>query len=98
MKKKLLLVVLCLLSVSVFAQTKKKAPAKKPTIITKATNTPPPVTVDTIKNKPQAAAANKPAEPAKPFDRPVDGYYKKVDVINARVTPYANLREADVVM
>jgi len=97
MKKKLLLVVLCLLSVSVFAQTKKKAPVKKPAKITKATNTPAPVTVDTTKNKP-AAALNKPAEPAKPFERPVDGYYKKLDVMNARVTPYANLREADVVM
>ena len=36
------------------------------------------------------------ATPAKPFDRPLDGYYKKTDILNARVTPYANIREADV--
>jgi gliding motility associated protien GldN len=34
---------------------------------------------------------------AKPFERPIDGYYKKANILSARVTPYANLREADVV-
>lgn len=29
--------------------------------------------------------------------RPLDGYYEKKDIVNARVTPYANLREGDVV-
>ncbi len=33
----------------------------------------------------------------KPFERPLDGYYKKANILSARVTPYANLREADVV-
>ncbi len=33
----------------------------------------------------------------KPFERPLDGYYKKTNILSARVTPYANLREADVV-
>lgn len=28
--------------------------------------------------------------------RPVDGYYEKTNILSARVTPYANLREADV--
>jgi gliding motility associated protien GldN len=28
--------------------------------------------------------------------RPLDGYYKKTDITNARVTPYPNLREGDV--
>ncbi|QXV65453.1 gliding motility protein GldN [Mucilaginibacter sp. 21P] len=32
----------------------------------------------------------------KPFDRPLDGYYKKNNILSAKVTPYANLREADV--
>jgi gliding motility associated protien GldN len=32
----------------------------------------------------------------KASERPVDGYYKKDNIINARVTPYANLRESDV--
>jgi len=102
MKKNLLLVVLCLLSVSVFAQkTKKKtSPAKKPAAkIAKPAGKPGGVTVDTIKNKMTVAAPAKPnAAPAKPFDRPADGYYVKNDVMNARVTPYASLREADVVM
>ena len=31
-----------------------------------------------------------------PVDRPVDGYYKKTNILNAKVTPYANLRELDV--
>lgn len=29
-------------------------------------------------------------------DKPVDGYYQKSNILNARVSPYANLREADV--
>jgi gliding motility associated protien GldN len=29
-------------------------------------------------------------------EAPLDGYYKKDNLLNARVTPYANLREADV--
>ncbi|WP_342645781.1 gliding motility protein GldN [Mucilaginibacter sp. CSA2-8R] len=33
----------------------------------------------------------------KPFERPLDGYYKKANILSARVTPYANLREADVI-
>ncbi|WP_345948565.1 MULTISPECIES: gliding motility protein GldN [unclassified Mucilaginibacter] len=37
------------------------------------------------------------AKKAKPFERPMDGYYKKANILSARVTPYANLREADVV-
>ncbi|MEO8796065.1 MAG: gliding motility protein GldN [Daejeonella sp.] len=31
-----------------------------------------------------------------PADRPVDGYYKKTNILSAKVTPYANLRESDV--
>ncbi len=37
------------------------------------------------------------AKKVKPFERPLDGYYKKANILSARVTPYANLREADVV-
>ena len=33
-----------------------------------------------------------------PADRPVDGYYKKTNILSARVTPYANLRESDVML
>lgn len=31
-----------------------------------------------------------------PVDRPVDGYYKKTNILDAKVTPYAHLRELDV--
>lgn len=31
-----------------------------------------------------------------PVDRPVDGYYKKTNILSAKVTPYASLRELDV--
>lgn len=32
----------------------------------------------------------------KPAERPVDGFYKKTNILNARVSPYASLRESDV--
>ena len=32
----------------------------------------------------------------KPAERPVDGFYQKTTVLNARVSPYASLRESDV--
>ncbi len=92
MKKRILIIVLCLACVTAFAQKrKKKAPAKKPA---RTTQTAPAsagaqATVDTSKK--QVAAA-----PAKPFDRPLDGYYKKTNILSAKVTPYANLRESDV--
>ncbi|GAB2985098.1 hypothetical protein GCM10027049_24380 [Mucilaginibacter puniceus] len=62
MKKKLLIVLLCVISVNVFAQ----APTEK--------------------------------APAKPFERPVDGYFVKNNILNAKPVPYPTLREADVVM
>ncbi|QKJ30974.1 gliding motility protein GldN [Mucilaginibacter mali] len=119
MKKKLLIILLCTLSVAAFAQkAKPKAGAKTPGKKTTAPNK-----NAGIKNAgsttQQAAnnnAANKPvpppvqqqpsvtdttkkqaAVPAKPFERPLDGYYKKSNILSARVTPYANLRESDVV-
>ena len=32
----------------------------------------------------------------KPADKPLDGYYQKTNVLSAKVAPYANLRESDV--
>jgi len=32
----------------------------------------------------------------KPVEKPLDGYYQKVNILNAKVAPYANLRENDV--
>ena len=43
----------------------------------------------------QAPNLNNSTKPT-PVDRPVDGYYKKTNILNAKVTPYANLRELDV--
>jgi gliding motility associated protien GldN len=40
---------------------------------------------------------NKITGPVKPFERPLDGYYKKSNILTAKVTPYAPLREADVI-
>ncbi|MDB5154461.1 MAG: gldN, partial [Mucilaginibacter sp.] len=89
MKKKILVIVLCLACVSAFAQTRKKKPAVKKTQ-TAASSAGTQPAVDTTK-KQQVAA-----KPSKPFDRPLDGYYKKTNILSAKVTPYPNLRESDV--
>jgi gliding motility associated protien GldN len=88
MKKKILVIVLCLACVSAFAQKRKKKPAAKQPATTQTSATQ--SGVDTTK-KQQVAA-----KPSKPFDRPLDGYYKKVNILSAKVTPYPNLRESDV--
>lgn len=104
-KKSLVVVVLCLVCVSaVFAQ---KRPAKKRTrrATTTATTkqTAPQVQQQSSQ---QDNAASQPAvdttkrkafDANKPFERPLDGYYKKNNILNARVTPLPNLRENDVV-
>ncbi|MDB5032595.1 gliding motility protein GldN [Mucilaginibacter sp.] len=100
MKKKLLLGVLCLACVASFAQTKKKkgtgnpAPKQAKSVsngaVSKQSST-----IDTSKKITEAPVT--PDAPAKPFDRPLDGYYKKTNIQNNKVTPYANVRESDVV-
>ncbi|MFI5163292.1 MAG: gliding motility protein GldN [Sphingobacteriales bacterium] len=88
MKKRILVIALCLACVTAFGQKKKRKPASKPvtTSQTRATNTP-------AANKPDTT--KKVAGPVKPFNRPLDGYYKKSNILNARVTPYATIRESD---
>lgn len=88
MKKKILVIVLCLACTASFAQKKKKTTGKKVT----------PTQTSSVAANQQAGidTTQKPATPSKPFDRPLDGYYKKANILNARVTPYANLRENDV--
>ena len=104
MKSKFLIAVLCLACVTAVAQTKKrKAPAKKPATTRPATA---PVVggaagqqtsmVDTVK-KPTDAPITADNKAAKPFDIPLDGYYKKTNIMNNKVTPYANVRESDIV-
>jgi gliding motility associated protien GldN len=93
MKKRILVIVLCLACVTAFAQKKKKKTAAKQPAKTQVSNN-------------NGAGANRPftgdttkktvAAPSKPFDRPLDGYYKKANILSAKVTPYPNLRESDV--
>ena len=92
MKKTILILVLCVICSATFAQRKKR---RKPVTTQQAAPVvPPPSQVtqpvpDTSKKVTRA--------PLKPFDRPLDGYYKKTDILNAKAIPYANIREADVV-
>ncbi|MEO6851021.1 MAG: gliding motility protein GldN, partial [Mucilaginibacter sp.] len=67
---------------------KRKTAARKPAPTQVNSNT----TVNS--NVPTADTTRK--TPLKPFDRPLDGYYKKANILNAKVTPYPNLRESDV--
>lgn len=92
MKKKILVIVLCLACVGAFAQKKRKTTAKKPAQTQTNNNNP------ATPNQQMSAVdtTKRAATPSKPFDRPLDGYYKKANILNARVTPYANLRESDV--
>jgi gliding motility associated protien GldN len=107
MKKKILVVLLCcLVCFSAFAQ---KRPAKKRTRKPAATatqqTTPPQQQQpqqssqqDNVASQPSVAdtAKRKAFNPNKPFERPLDGYYKKDNILNAKVTPLPNLRENDV--
>jgi len=82
--------VLCLACVATYGQTRKrkKKPAPKPVTTQATTTTSAAPPVDTTKKLA--------AKPLKPFDRPLDGYYKKSNILNAKVTPYPTLRESDV--
>jgi hypothetical protein len=93
MKKRILVIVLCLACVASYGQKRKKKSTKKRAATTQtvaaSTTTSTEPAVDTTKK--QVAAV-----PAKPFDRPMDGYYKKTNIFSAKVTPYPYLRESDV--
>lgn len=51
--------------------------------------------VGTLRLSAQTPNLNNKTKP-KPAERPVDGFYKKTNILNARVSPYASLRESDV--
>src|ERR1700749_1518896 len=92
MKTRILIILICLVCVAAFGQQKrKKKPIRKPasTTQTAAASTAGTQAVSDTTKKVAAA-------PAKHFDRPLDGYYKKVNILSAKVTPYPNLRESDV--
>jgi gliding motility associated protien GldN len=76
--------------VTAFGQKKKKKAANKPVTTTQTQ-------AGKASAKPAVDTTKKVAvTPSKPFDRPLDGYYKKTNILNAKVTPYPNLRESDV--
>src|ERR1700740_1825379 len=96
MKTKILILLLCVACSASFAQTRRKRNTGK--------KKPPTQIVDTTKNS--AVQSQRPAlrdttkklvgKNGKPFDRPLDGYYKKTNILSAKVLPYPNLRESDV--
>jgi gliding motility associated protien GldN len=92
MKKKVLVIALCLACVAGYAQKRKKKTAAKKPAQTAASTAASQAAVDTSQK--QTVASGK---PAKPFARPLDGYYKKTNILSAKVTAYPNLRESDVV-
>lgn len=84
---------MCLACATAYGQTRKKrrpkpAPPKVDTTSTSAARSAKPLATDTTKKIA--------AKPSKPFDRPLDGYYKKTNILSAKVTPYPSLRESDV--
>lgn len=99
MKRRFLIIALCLVCSASFAQKRKsttKKTVKKTTAASKRNTTPSTVT-DAGRSSQQAVLDTGKKAPLKPFDRPLDGFYKKNNILSARVTPYANLREADVI-
>ncbi|RYE09106.1 MAG: gliding motility protein GldN [Sphingobacteriaceae bacterium] len=93
MKRNLVILVLCLICASSFAQTRKRTATRRT-----ATRKAAPKTATTAKSQALVDTSN-----IKPFVRPQDGYYKPQDgyfkkssILNAKVTPYQYLREADV--
>ena len=92
MKKGILIVILCLACAATFSQTRKKKKKSPPANTTRSavqSARPPQLIVDTTKKVTSA-------KPGKPFERPLDGYYKKTNILSAKVLPYPNLRESDV--
>ncbi|MGI4749586.1 MAG: gliding motility protein GldN [Janthinobacterium lividum] len=95
MKKNLVILVLCLICAGSFAQTRKRTATKR--TATRKTNAKKTIgasaksqaLVDTSNVKPFV-------RPQDGYYKPQDGYYKKTSILNAKVTPYQNLRESDV--
>jgi len=106
MKRISLILLSIMISVGVFAQqAKPKTAAKKKPATTKSR------TASSAKSRTKASApvatVSEPAVVTEPStsaktapkvqtEKPLDGYYKKDNIFKASVTPYANLREADV--
>ncbi|MGZ3999451.1 MAG: type IX secretion system ring subunit PorN/GldN [Mucilaginibacter sp.] len=95
MKRKILVILLCFAFVATYGQQRRRrTPAnnnRPATTTQQAANRPAPTqqAPDTTAKKQAAADA------ASHFNRPQDGYFKKTNILNAKVTPYATIRESD---
>jgi len=101
MKRRFLVIILCLACVGAYAQKKpaKRSTRKKANTTAGAKPTQVAPQQNSLGNQAVSATAaidTTKKTPMKPFERPLDGYYKKNNILNAKVTPYANLRESDV--
>ena len=103
-KGMLLLVLLTVVGLASFGQIKKKTTAKKKPAVSK-TKTGARNASTTAQAKPDSTVTTKVSATAKQIfptdtvkkDRPLNGFYVKSNILSAKPTPYANLREADVV-
>lgn len=92
MKRNLVILVLCLICAGSYAQTRKRTAAKRTAtrkVVPKKQTANSQALVDTSNIKPFV-------RPQDGYYKPQDGYYKKTSILNAKVTPYQTLREADV--
>ncbi|WP_207533901.1 gliding motility protein GldN [Desertivirga arenae] len=107
MKRISLILLSVMISVGVFAQQAKPRTAskKKPaTTKTRSTASKAKASTRAVASTENSVLAAEPAQQgAAPkasskvqIERPLDGYYKKDNIFKASVTPYANLRESDV--
>lgn len=94
MKKNLVIFTLCLICAGSFAQTRKRIATRR----TATRRTAPKKQVASSKSQALVDTNNTKAfvRPQDGYYKPQDGYYKKTSILNAKVTPYQNLREADV--
>ncbi|WP_232010712.1 hypothetical protein [Mucilaginibacter gotjawali] len=78
MKRKILIIVLCLATVASYAQSSKKRRKPKPKTTTQQQVKKPDTTSIAQSARPLADTSKKlGGKPGKHFDRPLDGYYKK---------------------
>ncbi|WP_460679628.1 type IX secretion system ring subunit PorN/GldN [Mucilaginibacter koreensis] len=90
--KKILIVALCVLSVSSSMAQRKRTTRKAAPKKTATAAQPQQTALGTQTDD----ASKTSVATAKPFERPLDGYFKKTNILSAKVTPYPNLRENDV--
>ena len=98
MKRNCVILVLCLLCVSTYAQTRRRTATRR-TPTARRTTPAKPAAAAAAANSQALVDTNSVKPVVRPQDgyyKPQDGYYKKSSILNAKVTPYQYLREADV--